>query len=82
MPTPASALSTRAAGPRDAARPPRPDGAIWQAGARDLDSEPSSPRPLLSIVAALLGLLILVFGFIVGAHLVAPRIYSDEDLRR
>lgn len=45
-------------------------------------TEPTSPRPLLSIVAAFLGSSILVFGFIVGSHLVAPRIYSDADLRR
>jgi tyrosine-protein kinase len=45
-------------------------------------TDPVSPRPLLSIIAAFLGSSILVFGFIVGSHLVAPRINSDEDLRR
>ncbi len=47
-----------------------------------LPTGPISPKPLLSIVAAFLASSILVFGFIVGSHLVAPRIYSDEDLRR
>lgn len=41
-----------------------------------------SPRPLLSLVAAFLASSILVFSWIVGSHLVAPRIYSDQDLRR
>jgi len=43
---------------------------------------PISPRPLLSVVAAFLASSILVFGWIVGSHLVSPRIYGDEDLRR
>ena len=47
-----------------------------------LPTGPVAPRPLLSIVAAFLASSILVFGFIVGSHLVAPRIYGDEDLRR
>ncbi len=37
---------------------------------------------MLSIVAAFLASSILVFGWIIGSHLVAPRIYGDEDLRR
>jgi len=45
-------------------------------------TEPTSPRPMLSVVAAFLASSILVFSWIVGSHLVAPRIYSDDDLRR
>jgi capsular polysaccharide biosynthesis protein len=45
-------------------------------------TEATSPRPLLSLVAAFLASSILVFSWIVGSHLIAPRIYGDEDLRR
>jgi capsular polysaccharide biosynthesis protein/Mrp family chromosome partitioning ATPase len=41
-----------------------------------------SPKPLLSVLAAFFASSILVFGFIVGSHLVSPRIYGEEDLRR
>jgi capsular polysaccharide biosynthesis protein/MinD-like ATPase involved in chromosome partitioning or flagellar assembly len=47
-----------------------------------IPTEATSPRPLLSVIAAFLGSSILVFGWIVGSHLVAPRIYGDDDLRR
>lgn len=47
-----------------------------------IPTEATSPRPLLTVIAAFLGSSILVFGWIVGSHLVAPRIYGDDDLRR
>jgi hypothetical protein len=43
---------------------------------------PVSPRPVLTVAAAILGALVLGIGAVLGAHLLDRRIEGEDDLRR
>jgi non-specific protein-tyrosine kinase len=59
-----------------------PDPTLHLEARATAPSEPVSPRPVLTIGAALIGAFVLAFGVILGAHFVNPRIEREEDLRR
>ena len=57
-----------------------PDPTLHLEARATAPTSPISPRPVLSIAAALIGGLLIAFGVVFGAHFVDTRIEREEDL--